>query len=309
MSIPAGVATHIPAEPWSGRHDGSGTEHARWWSTVNAAGTGPVVNLVGFASDEGVRRNHGRVGAFDGPRAIRNALGSLAFHHSCGVKDLGDIVVSGHDLEGGHTLLGQVAGEALTAGFTVVLGGGHETAYGTFLALRNAGYPHQNRKLAVINLDAHFDLRTAEIPTSGTPFKQMSDELGTDFHYAVAGISAPNNTKILFDEAERIGARWLSDEDCPAQLISFLTEVLQDADDVYLTIDLDVLPAPVAPGVSAPAALGVSMEIIHNAVRHIAASGKLRIMDVVELNPSLDIDNRTAKVAARLIDTAVAQLY
>jgi formiminoglutamase len=78
-----------------------------------------------------------------------------------------------------------------------------------------------------------------------------------------------------------------------------------ELDVLYLTIDLDVLPAAVAPGVSAPAAYGVPLPLIAAAVRAAAGSGKLALLDVVELNPHLDVDGRTARSAARLIDEAV----
>ena len=75
---------------------------------------------------------------------------------------------------------------------------------------------------------------------------------------------------------------------------------------LYLTIDLDVLPASVAPGVSAPAAFGVPLPVISAVCRQVAASGKLLHVDVAELNPALDLDNRTARLAARLVNTLLA---
>ena len=82
-------------------------------------------------------------------------------------------------------------------------------------------------------------------------------------------------------------------------MAAFLAQV----DALYLTIDLDVLPASVAPGVSAPAAYGVPLPVISAVCRQVAASGKLLHLDVAELNPEFDIDGRTAKVAARLVNT------
>ena len=74
-----------------------------------------------------------------------------------------------------------------------------------------------------------------------------------------------------------------------------------DCDALYLTLDIDVLPACEAPGVSAPAARGVRLELLEPLLERLKASGKLRLADLAELNPEHDIDNRTAKVAARLI--------
>ncbi len=75
---------------------------------------------------------------------------------------------------------------------------------------------------------------------------------------------------------------------------------LADADHVYLTIDMDVLPAGVAPGVSAPAAYGVPLAVIEELVKCVQRSGKLRVADIAEYNPTFDIDRHTARVAARL---------
>jgi formiminoglutamase len=162
----------------------------------------------------------------------------------------------------------------------------------------------------VLNLDAHFDLRDEAAPSSGTPFLQMARAeaaAGRDLKYAVVGISEPNNTPALFDTAHRLGAEYLLDEDCtPDAVHTFVADFLADIDVLYLTIDLDVLPASVAPGVSAPAAFGVPLPVISAVCRQAAASGKLLHADVAELNPALDLDNRTARLAARLVNTLLA---
>jgi len=62
-----------------------------------------------------------------------------------------------------------------------------------------------------------------------------------------------------------------------------------------------VLPASIAPGVSAPAALGVDPAIVDRLVEEIVASGQIAIADVAELNPRFDQDERTARIAARFV--------
>ena len=315
---------------WSGRHDGDGPEHARWHQAVQlvsgAPGDSPDpaadhVTLLGFRTDEGVRRNRGRVGAADGPAALRRALSPLALHGPLAhgeveLHDLGDAETVGEDLEGG-----QVAAAALTSAaldragsrLAVVLGGGHETAWSSYLGLVGSGLgPRAGQRWGVLNLDAHFDLREAPRPTSGTPFAQMAaaeQQVGRELRYAVLGIAEPSNTGVLFAKAEQLGVRWWTDQQCleagAEGIARFVEEFAAELDVLYLTIDLDVLPAAVAPGVSAPAAYGVPLPLIAAAVRAAACSGKLVLLDVVELNPSLDIDGRTARAAARLIDDAV----
>ena len=165
--------------------------------------------------------------------------------------------------------------------------------------------------LGIFNLNAHFDLREAEEPTSGTPFRQISEIDGKDFNYFVWGISAANNTRVLFAAAERLGVSYLLDEDLARLTVQEATNIAikesENFKNIHLSIDLDVLPASVAPGVSAPAALGVETLKIHAMALALAQTGKLRLVDIVELNPKYDVDARTAKLAARMIHDIVAE--
>ena len=321
------------AAAWTGRHDGDGPEHARWHQAVQvvpgAPGTDPDpasdhVTLLGFRTEEGVRRNHGRIGAADGPAALRRALSPMALHGplargGVGLHDLGDAQTLGEDLEGGQAAAAALTSAALDragARLTVVLGGGHETAWSSYQGLMRSGLgPRAGQRWGVLNLDAHFDLREEARPTSGTPFAQMAAaerEVGRALRYAVLGIAEPSNTAVLFERAAQLGVQWRTDEQCLAAgaegVTRFVEEFTAELDVLYLTVDLDVLPAAVAPGVSAPAAYGVPLPLIAAAVRAAAGSGKLALLDVVELNPSLDIDGRTARTAARLIDDAVRRV-
>lgn len=305
----APFAVDTPPAQWSGRFDGDGTEHRRWWQAVTtypAPGT-PDVVVLGFASDEGVRRNQGRTGAATGPTALRTALGPLAWHLNKTVADAGDVVVTGDGLEAGQARAGRAISAVQDAGaLSVVLGGGHETAFASYLGISGSANFAQQR-WGVLNLDAHFDLRAAPEPSSGTPFRQMAmaeRAAGRALNYAVLGISEVSNTATLFNAAHELGVRYLLDENCSREnSAQFVADFLAEIDALYLTIDLDVLPAAVAPGVSAPAAYGVPLDVIAAVCAQVAASGKLRHLDVAELNPSLDVDNRTAKVAARLVNT------
>ncbi|MEU3019751.1 formimidoylglutamase [Nocardiopsis sp. NPDC007018] len=297
---------------WTGRDDGPGSGHRRWHTTVRpldgADRRGTVI--VGFASDEGVRRNKGRTGAAEGPAALRRALAPLALHRDDALYDAGDVLVDDGDLEGGQTALGSVVASAMADGhFPVVFGGGHEVAYASYLGLDEGLGADRTRTLGILNIDAHFDLREEPEPTSGTPFLQIHEAeraRGRDFRYAVVGVNEAGNTPVLFDRADRLGVEYLTDDQCAAhhmeRVLGFVRSFVDSVDDVYLTLDLDALPAWVAPGVSAPAPLGVPAEVVQGVVEAVAASGRLALFDVAELNPSLDVDGRTARVAARMVD-------
>lgn len=299
-----------PAPDWTGRDDGPGAEHARWHSEVstNAEPHEGAVHLIGFASDEGVERNGGRQGAAQGPDALRAALGSLAIHDERTLIDAGTVTTQNDDLETAQRTLSDKVYDLVTAqgadGMTVVLGGGHETSFATHRGAYEAIGP-----MHIINFDAHFDLRTASRPTSGTPFRQIADLAGSDFDYSVFGISQPNNTKVLFDTADDLGVTTVLDTElAEMSMREAVYRALASVDGdlpIHLSIDLDVLPAAVAPGVSAPAGFGVDYAKLRAMVSAVAATGRVALLDVVELNPDYDVDNRTAKAAARLIDDAV----
>ena len=304
---------HAPS-PWTGRHDNEETATperlARWHHRVlpwHPQAQGGVV-LIGFAVDEGVRRNQGRTGAAGGPAALRQALANLPAPAATALWDAGTVHCEAQALEAAQAeLSATVAQVRAQGGLPLVLGGGHEMAWGTFGGLVREG--RTPGRLLVLNLDAHFDLRHAAAPNSGTPFAQIHQwcaDHHQPFAYTVLGISRFANTPALFDRAQATGTRWRLDEALQtpadwAQAQAELTHDLQACDAVYLTICLDVLSAAVAPGVSAPAALGVPLAFIEAVIDQVKASGKLIAADMAELNPSFDRDGQTARVGARLL--------
>ena len=293
---------------WTGRVDAGEGELARRWhqlATPFAAGLPAGIGIAGFACDEGVRRNQGRIGAAAAPAVIRKALANLAWHQAYPLCDMGDVACDDGDLDAAHLRLAAAVEQLARAGhFPLVLGGGHETAYGTWRGLA-AAYP--DKVIGIINFDAHFDIREAAEATSGTPFAQIAADCasaGRPFHYLCLGVAEPSNTQALFARAAQLGVQWLLDSALHQAGLASAQHAVQDfidqVDIVYLTIDLDVLPASVMPAVSAPAAMGVELPVVEALVTAIAASGKLAGADLVELNPQFDIDSHGAKTAARL---------
>lgn len=303
---------------WQGRiDDAEGIEGRRWHQImqqldpdISGKRGNKGVALIGFACDAGVARNHGRTGAAEGPAVIRAMLGNMPVRRRTAIVDAGDVTCSDDALEEAQQELSSRIAELLDAGhLPLAMGGGHEIAFGSFGGLaRHLEKKESRPRIGILNLDAHFDLRLAERASSGTPFRQIAEDCaarGWPFHYCCLGISEFANTQALFERAKTLGVRWMLDEDMSAsriddvraQVDAFLSEV----DHVYFTICLDVLPAGVAPGVSAPAARGVTLDVVEPIADMIAVSGKLRLADIAELNPGRDIDQRTARVAARLL--------
>lgn len=268
------------------------------------------IAIIGFCSDEGVQRNKGRVGAVEAPDLIRQALANLPWSANQPVFDAGNVQCQDGNLEAAHEhLAAQVENCLHHDNFPVVLGGGHEVAYGSWLGLiQHLESQGEVPRLGIINFDAHFDLRLdTHGCSSGTPFYQIYKDClakGLAFQYCCLGVSEIGNTQALFKRAQELNVSYMTDRQMPITAIASIEHRLQQfmdqCDVIYLTIDLDVLPACEAPGVSAPAARGVQLAVIEPLIEHIKASGKLVMADLAEYNPKYDIDGRTARVAARL---------
>ena len=331
---------------WTGRTEPFESARARYWYQIaqpyafdsTSQQNGQRIGLVGFACDQGVRRNQGRVGARTAPPLIRQAFAALPVIAELQQRfesqlptllgDAGDIHCHDNDDFAASTLeqaqvnyANKVSHIIKQGGLPIGLGGGHAIAYGSFLGLWQTLQPTDVTnatdalpRIGIINFDAHLDIRQSDVATSGTPFRQIAEHLdkqGQPFNYCCIGVSRFSNTAALFDRAEQLGVHIISDEDCTnkkwkkiaAQIESFINDV----DVVYLTIDMDCLPSSVVPGVSAPAAYGINLAFVERAVKFIMASNKVRIADIAEINPTFDIDARSCKIAARLLATIIEQ--
>ncbi|BCR04624.1 formimidoylglutamase [Desulfuromonas versatilis] len=299
---------------WQGRRDPEEGERAKRWHQCIAPlreGSPRGIVVAGVCSDEGVRRNQGRPGARGGPEAIRRAMANQAFHLERPLYDGGNLLCPENHLEDlAQEQARWIEGFLHQGHFPIILGGGHEIALGNYLGLsRHLAKNNPAPSIGIVNFDAHFDLRQGQAPTSGTPFRQVAEYCWKEdlpFLYFCLGISETANTAALFDRAEALGVQYLKDEELTPWNLALaearLREFLTECDALYLSIDLDVLPGAVAPGVSAPAIRGVSLEVLEHLLRFLRseAGAKLKLADLAECNPEDDPDGRTARVAARL---------
>lgn len=275
--------------------------------TSLTADTTPVAVIVGFPTDEGVRRNGGRPGAALAPDVIRRALYSLApdardplrFSAMLGViQDVGDLETTG-DLERDQEMLGEFVGGQLKRGVVpIVLGGGHETAFGHFLGYVKAGIEHR-----IVNIDAHPDVRPLidARAHSGSPFYQaLLHPENLCRRYDVMGLLPQSASAHHCHFIGEHGGSYQFREDlCGSSLSQLLSQ--DNPIPTMVTLDLDALDQVYAPGVSAPATDGVDLSSWLSLAECAGARREVSSLDIVELNPNFDIDNRTAKVAAMTV--------
>lgn len=299
---------------WTGRES---SQQDYWHQMVRALpnlafehSTGKKVGIMGYAGEEGVRRNQGRLGTGEGPAAIRKMLGTLAHHllEQLPMLDYGDIFTLEGDLETTHQVITDLTYQLLSSNhFLLWLGGGHDLAFahgsGVLQFAQETG-----RKVGIINLDAHFDLRplVGGKGHSGSPFFQLATDFQKDFHYLAIGIQRAANPKSLFETAAHLQAGFVDMEqftlDNWSSVAGQIQAFVDRVDAIYLTVDLDGFSSAFAPGVSAPSPIGFTPELAFRVFDLLAQSKKLISMDVVELNPTYDQDLATARLAARCVE-------
>lgn len=310
----------VKAAIWQGRVDGFEPDQQRWHQRILlvdlsqddlpelAEGLNGFA-FIGFCCDEGVKRNEGRTGSKEGPDALRKACASFPVHFDAHVVllDTGNIVCEQGDLETAQAALAELVFDVLSSGYMpIIFGGGHEVVCGHY-----HGVAPFYSAIGIISFDAHFDLRalSAEGATSGTGFWQIAQDCEAQkkpFYYMPVGIQQHANTLQLYKTAAGLGVNTIAAEDFhagnAAQLLTVFQDFMGKADAICLTIDMDVFASAYSPGVSAPAAVGIIPDAFFLGIlQTVLKNRKLISLDIAELNPLFDIDNRTAKLGAWLI--------
>ncbi|WP_143884280.1 formimidoylglutamase [Chryseobacterium binzhouense] len=295
---------------WQGRLDGEELLYHRIFQRVIQESNYDLISknnfvLHGFAVDEGVRRNKGRQGAKKAPDVIRKNIANFpVIFPDFSLLDFGNITCEDTNLESAQNLLAKnVSKVLLKGGKSLVLGGGHEVTFGHYRGIRTAFPEH---KIGIVNFDAHFDNRQPESgvgASSGTGFWQIAQE--GEINSLHIGIQRNSNTLKLFDTAHQLGMKYiLADELFFENLPSVyerVNELAESVDILYMTICMDVFNASIAPGVSAFAYNGIFADAAFmHLYRHILRNEKLAALDIAEVNPDFDIQDRTSRLAASL---------
>lgn len=272
--------------------------------------SGKNITILGYSCEEGVKRNQGRTGTDQGPDAIRKQLGKLPNHllSTTNLLDAGTINCFDFNLEAAQSELTKTVSKILaTKAFPIIIGGGHDVAYGTYNGLKN--HLGNNKTIGIINFDAHFDLRSNENGNnSGTPFYQIAQECKAStfpFHYLCLGIRKDANDRFLFETAKELEVKYILRDtfriEFHNEINAWINAFIKNVDAVYVTIDLDGFSSAYAPGVSAPSPMGFTPDVVLESLKTITSSGKLFALDIAEMNPDFDVDNQTARLAASLV--------
>lgn len=296
------------------------------------------IAVIGAPLDLGA----GRRGVDMGPSAMRVAelhqrLGRLSYM----VEDLGNIgVVEAESREPGNpharylpeiaetckrlaTLVDKIAGEGK---FPLVLGGDHSCAVGTISGI-SRHFRKKKQKIGLIWVDAHADMNTPDSSVSGNIHGMplacvLGDgppELAQIFNYAPK--VEPANTVIVglrnVDQLERqkvrdsgvhvFTMRDIDERGMKPVMADAIRFAMEDTAGFHVSFDMDSVDPQMAPGVGTPVPGGLTYREAHLAMEMAGDSGGIRSMEVVEVNPVLDIANKTADLAVQLITSALGK--
>jgi formiminoglutamase len=303
----------LPADVLRRADDPRLLEVTEFWQGDEAALRPGRAVLVGFPEHRGVCRNQGREGAAEAPREVRSRLYRLTpWDGESGIDladhrplDLGDVRNAG-TLEETQQALGAVVGTILETGAVpIVLGGGHETAYGHYL-----GYVAARQPVGIINIDAHLDVRPCLDGRghSGSPFRQALE-------HPTHPLPGPRYVCLGAQPQSVSRAHWLYAREkgcvvgwCGEVRRRLVRRFRRERDRlaaagcrVYLSIDADAVRQGEMPGVSAPSPLGLSAGKVIACARAAGASAEVSSLDLVEINPRFDRDGQSARWGALVV--------
>ena len=292
----------------------------------------PPVSLIGAPTDIGA----GHRGALMGPEALRVAgLAEALVARGLEVADRGNVPGPinpwlapsdgyrhlGEVVAWNRAVMHAVAAELAQERLPILMGGDHCLAIGSITAV--ARHCRDNgKRLTVLWLDAHADFNTSSITPSGNvhgmPVACLCGfgpseltELGGDApaltpdrirQIGIRSVDAAEK-KLVHDVGLDIYDMRYIDEVGMKRVMEEALQNLGPKDHLHVSFDVDFLDPAIAPGVGTTIPGGPNYREAQLCMEMIADSGRLGSLDIMELNPALDVRNQTALLAVDLVES------
>ncbi|MBV9930931.1 MAG: arginase family protein [Alphaproteobacteria bacterium] len=282
-----------------------------WASVADLIGSEGEVALVGVPMEAG-SVTAGRCDL--APDAVRRTLRRISTYDvetgreiGTHVHDFGDLPVQGVAPADGFAQIRDAAARAVQGhGLTLLLGGNNAV---TRPAAHALGIPLAN--VGLITLDAHFDMRETDVgPVNGNPVRCLLEDGLPGWNVCQIGLAPFANTAKMHADARGAGISVYTIADCRRLGID---EVLDEAlarlahkEALIVDFDIDVIDRAQCPGAPGARPGGMPVEMFFAAARRLAAEPRVRLVDLTEFDPSLDVADVTALTAARWVAEILA---
>ncbi len=233
------------------------------------------------------------------PKAIREALFRFGTYSFSENSDLRHLQANDH----GDSKEPEALEDICKQGRAIFLGGDNGVTRPAVKALAQS----QNLELSdigVITLDAHLDLRHLDDgPMNGNPIRGLIEDGLPGSNIVQIGLQSFANSPEYAQFGKDHKIKWVTAEKCfDVSFDVFFKEILDDLTSktkaVFFDLDIDVLDRAFAPGCPGSRPGGLTPNMARQAARIAGANKKVLAMDIVELDPELDINSCTAMACA-----------
>ncbi|WP_199193029.1 agmatinase family protein [Allosphingosinicella deserti] len=218
------------------------------------------------------------------------------------LADLGDVPVQGLMPADGYEPIRSAASEAVAGhGLTLLIGGNNAV---TRPAAHALGVPIE--RVGLITLDAHFDLReTDQGLLNGNPIRALLEDGLPGRNICQVGLAPFANTRKMHDDAKAAGIGVYAIGACLERgIVAVLEEALarlSHTEAVMIDFDIDVIDRSQCPGAPGARPGGMPVRMFFEAARFLGAHEQVRLADLTEFDPSLDVGEITALTAGRWV--------
>ena len=208
--------------------------------------------------------------------------------------------------------------------FPLTLGGDHSISIASTLASIK-----KHKNLGIIWFDAHGDYNTFETTTSGNihglPFAALTNyekKYLTDFH--TGNYFNPKNAVLVgasdidipyeLQNLEDAGVTIFTAEDIRKEGVDIIYKkafeiASSGTKGIHISYDLDVIDPQISPGISIPTKNGINLDEAYAFVNYIIKNKeKIKSLDLVEYNPTTDLDKKTEKIASYILNKLIKEL-
>ncbi|HEU0097241.1 MAG TPA: arginase family protein, partial [Allosphingosinicella sp.] len=218
------------------------------------------------------------------------------------VHDLGDVPVQGVTPAEGFEPIRNAAAAAVSKHRLTILIGGNNAV--TRPAAHALGVPLP--KVGLITLDAHFDLRdTSGGPMNGNPIRCLLEDGMPGANICQIGLAPFANTARMHSDARAAGIGVYTMADCLERgVLAVLNHALArfvHLDSLMVDFDIDVIDRASCPGAPGARPGGMPPSMFFAAARRLAADPRVKLVDLTEFDPSLDVSDITALTAGRWV--------